>query len=312
MTAGTGSGGFEHCALFYASQAQYLGEVLAFVRAGLARGDPVLITVPPARAGPLREALGRDWQRITYTDITRSGGNPGRLIPAIHGFLDSHPGRPVTCVGEPAWPTRSAAEFVETARHEALSNLAFAAVPMRALCPYDVTGLPAGVLAAAEETHPLLARPGGAQACPAYLGPEGMPPRCREPLPDPPPGTQVLRYHSDLRAVRALVGQWAVVAGLSLDRSADLVLAVSELTANTLAHTPGGGTLRVWQVPGSLVCEVRDGGWIADPLADRPPPDPAGPMGHGLWVVNQVCDLVQLRSGPQGTVARLHMYLDGR
>jgi len=29
--------------------------------------------------------------------------------------------------------------------------------------------------------------------------------------------------------------------------------------------------------------------------------------GRGLWIVNQLCDLFQLRSSPAGTVARLHM-----
>jgi hypothetical protein len=29
--------------------------------------------------------------------------------------------------------------------------------------------------------------------------------------------------------------------------------------------------------------------------------------GHGLWLVNQVCDLVELRSGDAGTTVQLHM-----
>jgi hypothetical protein len=31
--------------------------------------------------------------------------------------------------------------------------------------------------------------------------------------------------------------------------------------------------------------------------------------GRGLWVVNQVCDLVQIRSSNAGNVVRLHMRL---
>ena len=33
------------------------------------------------------------------------------------------------------------------------------------------------------------------------------------------------------------------------------------------------------------------------------------PEGHGLWLANQVCDLVQVRSFPTGTVVRLHLRL---
>jgi hypothetical protein len=31
--------------------------------------------------------------------------------------------------------------------------------------------------------------------------------------------------------------------------------------------------------------------------------------GHGLWLVNQVCDLVEMRSDDSGTTIRLHMDL---
>jgi hypothetical protein len=38
----------------------------------------------------------------------------------------------------------------------------------------------------------------------------------------------------------------------------------------------------------------------------RPPPDSDG---QGLWVVNDVCDLVETRSGPAGTTTRVHFRL---
>jgi hypothetical protein len=31
--------------------------------------------------------------------------------------------------------------------------------------------------------------------------------------------------------------------------------------------------------------------------------------GHGLWIANQVCDLVQLRSFADGCAVRIHMRL---
>jgi hypothetical protein len=36
-------------------------------------------------------------------------------------------------------------------------------------------------------------------------------------------------------------------------------------------------------------------------------PDPDPESGRGLWLVNQLCDLVQIRSGPSGTTIRVHM-----
>jgi anti-sigma regulatory factor (Ser/Thr protein kinase) len=68
--------------------------------------------------------------------------------------------------------------------------------------------------------------------------------------------------------------------------------------------------LRIWQEPGALICEVDDEGHIHDPLVGRVRPDTEEYGGRGMWLVNQLCDLVQLRSFPTGTVARLHMWLD--
>jgi hypothetical protein len=66
--------------------------------------------------------------------------------------------------------------------------------------------------------------------------------------------------------------------------------------------------LWVWRSPGEVVCQLQDSGNVTDPLAGRWRPADR-PTGHGLWVVNQVCDLVELRTGPYGTVVRMHMCL---
>jgi len=65
--------------------------------------------------------------------------------------------------------------------------------------------------------------------------------------------------------------------------------------------------LRIWREDGTLMCEVRDSGRLDDPLAGRRRPKIAAIGGHGLWIANQVCDLVQLRSFPEGSAVRIHM-----
>ena len=300
---------FHHLAFFYRGTPQYQPGLGGFIRAALARRSAVNVAVPMARAGPLRAALGTAARQVHFADMADLGRNPGRILPAYHSFADRHRGRPVTCVGEPVWPARSPPELAESARHEALVNLAFAGQPVTVLCPYDQAGLPLSALAHAEHTHPELLSAEGARPSAAYLGPGRLPPGCDEPLPAPPPGTPALRYHADLRLVRAQVSGLAARAGLSPDRAADLVLAVSELAANTLSHTAEGGVLSCWQAPGELLCEITDQGWIADPLAGRQRPPEDG-RGHGLWLVHQVCDLVELRTRPSGSVIRLHMRLE--
>src|SRR5262249_12457540 len=107
-----------------------------------------------------------------------------------------------------------------------------------------------------------------------------------------------------------LVGRYAERAGLPADRRADLALAVSEITANTLGHTDGDGTLHIWTSGCEIICQVHDGGRITDPMARRRRPPPGAPR-HGLGVANHVGDLVETRTGAAGTPTRMHFRLPG-
>lgn len=112
----------------------------------------------------------------------------------------------------------------------------------------------------------------------------------------------------ELRGVRRLVSSYAE-GSLGKTRSDDLVLAVNELATNSVRHGGGVGTLRMWTESDVLVCEIQDAGHITDPHAGRTPPTPDQPSGRGLWVVNQVVDLMRIRSAPTGTVVRVQMQL---
>lgn len=116
-------------------------------------------------------------------------------------------------------------------------------------------------------------------------------------------------YRDNLAAVRELVRRHARAAGLSASRAGDLVLAASEVAANTLAHTAGGGRVWVWPQHGAVFCEFRDTGTFSDPQAgrSRPPDGIAGRLG--LWVVRHVCDGIEIRNRPGGTTTRLFMSL---
>ena len=118
-----------------------------------------------------------------------------------------------------------------------------------------------------------------------------------------------MNFTTDLAAVRAVVHRYATDAGLSEARVVDLVLAVSEIAANTVRHAKSAGTLEIWHDATELVCQMRDEGHITDPLAGTRPPEAEALGGHGLWLVNQVCDRVEIRSGAAGTTIRLHMSL---
>ena len=135
------------------------------------------------------------------------------------------------------------------------------------------------------------------------------PPGRSLPLPGPAGDAVRHRYRSDLSEVRALVLKHAREAGLEEGKANDLVLAVSEVAGNTLRHTGSAGTLEIWRDKGELVCQVRDEGVITDPLVGRRKPGLDAAGGHGLWLVNQLCDRVELTSGADGTTIRMHMDL---
>ena len=116
-------------------------------------------------------------------------------------------------------------------------------------------------------------------------------------------------YTTDLAAIRAVVHRYALRAGLTEARAIDLTLAVSEVAANTVKHAKSPGSLKIWYDAKEIVCQIHDEGIITDPLAGRRQPSLDALGGHGLWIVNQVCDQVEMRSEETGTTIRLHMNL---
>jgi anti-sigma regulatory factor (Ser/Thr protein kinase) len=303
-----------HLALFYRGRDDYLSAVRAFIRAGRAHGDAVMVAVPARRARLLRHQLQDDAAYASFVDMTKLGRNPARIIPAVRRFARGHRGRHFYCIGEPIWPDRTAEEVLEAVRHDALINLAFRDSSATIVCPYDHAELPRYVIADAARTHPAVISDGVEVVSDRYLGP-GLPARYDRPLPAPPGRAETLAYSGDLRPVRGFVARKARGAGLASGRADDLVLAVSELATNTLGHTAGGGMVRTWRTSGAagaaaeIICQVEDSGQITDPLAMHRAPSDGLPGGKGLWVVNQLCDLVQARTGPAGTTTRLHMSL---
>ncbi len=307
-----GSAGLTHLAYLYDDERDYLASLSAFVHAGLRNAEPVFVAVPGHRAGPLRERLGAESPLLRYGAMAETGRNPARLIPELHAFLNEHPGQLVRYIGESIWPGRSAAELSEATRHEALINLAFATAAVSIMCPYDVRGLADSVVGGVQRTHPAVISNGQAQPASGFAGRGTVPAECEDPLPAPPAGAQVLGYQTSLGQVRDLVTRHGTALGMAADRITNLVIAAGEITANTLRHTSAGGTFWIWHTGEEIICQVRDEGWITDPLAGRQRRSPED-SGHGLWVVNQVCDLVEIRtSQAAGTIIRLHMRRTGR
>ncbi|HXQ18554.1 MAG TPA: sensor histidine kinase [Acidimicrobiales bacterium] len=302
---------FRHEALLYGDLATFLDATMAFITEGLAQDAATLVFVNEAKINALCAALGDQAQDVTFADMALVGANPARIIPAWSDFVATHSGsdRPLRGIGEPIWAGRDPAELAECHIHESLLNLAFAESPaFWLLCPYDTRALDPAVLHGAHRNHTVV-RERGDQRRSEHFSPSAAD-LFAAPLPPAPIGAAGLQFDRHrLAEVRQLVGEAARAAGLGRSRASDLLIAVNELATNSVIHGDGAGTIIVWCEGGSILCEVRDRGRLDRPLAGRVRPSVAQPNGRGLWLVNQLCDLVQLRTLADGTVVRVHQHL---
>ena len=305
--------GFRHEAFLWHGEPEFLSGTVPFIRDGLRASQPVLVAVTQARIELLRAALADDAHLVEFVDMAKLGRNPARIIPALRAFMEQHAAdsQPVRGIGEPIWAGRRPAEVAECQFQEALLNLTVdPGTPLWLLCSYDVQALTPDVVTEAHRSHPALVERDTYRGSTLYGGahhagtvfetelpPAGAPAWCR-------------RFHArDLVAVREDVNAHALGAGVPSETSADLALAVHEVATNSLVHGSGSGDLRIWREDGALVCEVHDGGRFTDPMMGRVTPAWENEGGRGLWMANQLCDLVQVRSGAAGTTIRIHTWL---
>jgi anti-sigma regulatory factor (Ser/Thr protein kinase) len=290
----------------YAGEHQLVDGVLQFLREGIEAEEPTLVVLADRKIAALKDALGEDADRVQFADMDDVGANPARIIPAWREFVGGHAGQRLRGIGEPIWAARTPAEMAECHRHEGLLNVAFADSPgFWLLCPYDTTTLDPADVQRACATHPQVAGVPSDE----YPGLDFHAAPFGEPLPPPSSDAAKFAFDADtLCAMRRFVANAASHAGLAERPSHDFLLAVNEIAGNSIRHGGGTGLLRLWQDNGALLAEVQDAGHISKPLAGRERPEEGQSHGYGLWLANQLCDLVQVRTFPTGNLVRLHMH----
>lgn len=298
----------------YESDRGFLDMTVDYVRDGLAAGETVLVAVSPSRIKLLSEALGPAADQVRFIDMTRLGGNPARIIPMWRDVVQRSGGASIRGIGEPVWAGRRPAELAEALLHEALLNLAFVDGPDLLLrCPYDATALGEAIVRDAHLRHPTVLE-GGVRVCGVgYHGAGEAATEFAGTLPEPAAEciVEIVEF-ADMAAIRMLrvaLGEQAQRLGIQSDRAADLMIAMHEIAANSLRHGGGRGTLRLWADAVTVVCEIIDHGHIDQPLVGRIRPTTDQLSGRGVWLANQLCDLMQIRSSACGTTVRMHMAL---
>ena len=304
--------GFQHEALFYRGDDDFLAGLLPFVREGLSLGESVVVALPRHRLELLRRALGDDAAAVEFLDMAEVGRNPAGIIGVWDRVLREHTadGRRLRGVGEPAFVGRRDVELAECRLHELLLNHAFDGGPSwRLLCPYDEQHLPRAVTRGALHTHPIRAT-SAVRAASEHYSPDEADELFATILPRPTDAVLRGIYgDGDVPATRRTVAQFARTVGLPEDKVEVLELAASELATNSVRHGGGTGTVAMWMQPAAAVVEFSDSGLVTDPLTGRLMPSLEQEGGRGVFLVNQLCDLVQLRSSERGTTIRITTWL---
>ncbi len=302
--------GYRHEALIYRGTQGFLDAVVPFVRDGVERGQPVMVAVIEPRLTALREALGAVAEQVNFVDMAILGRNPARIIPAWYDFVQSSSG-PLRGVGEPIWAGRRRSEIEESQFHEALLNLAVTPdTPLWLLCPYDADALPDDVVEEAHRSHPAFIDAdvyrgstvyGGAYHVGAMFG--------RELSAPVGPVRNLVVSGNDGPQVADWVRRWAEGSGLSVAKARRLASAMRDITQDTV-HRPGRSeVLQLWQEGSALICQIHDAAHVQDPLIGRRPDGQENARGMVLRRANELCDLVQVRSGAAGTTVRVHTWL---
>ena len=290
---------YRHECVFYSGTDGFLDAALPFVRDGLARQEPVMVAVAEPRLQALRSALGDDAGDVMFADMAQLGHNPALIIPAWRDFTDRHSGagRPVRGIGEPIWASRRPAEIQEAQLHEALLNVAVPPdTPLWLLCPYDTTALDHEIIAEAQRSHPVLVQTNTYRASTHYGGAAHAEQFFGRPLPPPLSPTMVIPFDPHHRHVRRTLDA-ATSAGLPVYRATRLAVAVDELAHAADQHS-ARVTIRLWHDQTGMIGEITDPGTVHDPMIGRGPGSgPFPPRERAIRLANELCDLVQIRSG---------------
>src|ERR1700716_2065099 len=164
-----------------------IGKLAAWLSAGWADAEPVVVVLERGKCELVLEALGSDADAISFF-------NPDVFLTrpeaALAGFdlafrrLMGRGARAVRVYGEPPW--RAEAEWNAWICFGAIFNRAFVYQPGWALCGYDARQVPEAALQGAFETHPAVLTDDWAWS-PHYRDP-GEVVRSRTPTPVPVAG----------------------------------------------------------------------------------------------------------------------------
>jgi anti-sigma regulatory factor (Ser/Thr protein kinase) len=292
-----------HHAFVYDSAEEYVARSVAFMREGLDSGDACLVGNTRDGIAAMREALGDDAERVTFYDVGTIYARPARSLALYNRtFLEQlHAAPSVRAVASGQFgPTPL--EWNEWATYEALTNLAYADLPVWVVCAYDANETPEPALDAVLQTHPEVLS-GDWRASEQYEDPREI---VRRLTPEPQPLSELRSWSSgaDLEAFREQLARELVAENVPDRVALEIVVAGTEIASNALLHGGGIEEVRTGSAGGRFVCEVIDrGSGFDDPAAGYVAPRRG--RGSGLWVARQLSWRLEIFDCARGFTVRL-------
>lgn len=306
--------GFVHEAYFHRSDDELLSVLVPFLRAALEHGDAAVVDVDDRKANLLRSELGGHAEDVQFVGgrwYTNPASAIREYVRCFESIAADDDGRTVRAIGELP-PAATNGRWQAWRRYEAIINVAFEELLVWKVCLFDRATIPPEVVTDVLCTHPRLTTPPGPHphthtANGLYTDPRDW----LMQLPPPPhheverTAPLVMLVNAAPHDARAAIAPFT--AGLSASDRDGLLIGVSEVVSNAIAHGEPPVTLRAWASHGHVVVTVDDcGSGIDDPFAGLVAPRrEIGAGGLGLWITHQLCSDVALMNTSDGFRVRI-------
>lgn len=290
---------FAHRALVYETVEQQADVLAPLIEQALDTGESVVAVLDRPCLDQLHDRIGprfADRIRVEVHSPVEIYQHPARTLSSIVDLVRSRiaTGGGATVVGEthlghPLMDHRTWAQV------EAVVNDVLGSLPVTLVCSYH-RHRTAEFLTSAEHTHPEIYLDGQLRPSRGFVEPTDYLTRHQPAPADPPPHARTLALHGppDLRDIRQQAATAATAAGLARAQVEDFVLAVAELSTNSVEHGHGPCRMLLWNDLGEVGCDITNSGGFTNPLRGFAPPTPTQPRGRGLYLARQLCDSVTL------------------
>ncbi|MEV3927252.1 sensor histidine kinase [Actinomadura coerulea] len=299
---------FVHQGCVYSSDDDFLRMAVPFIDEGLRREEPVLVTTTPVNLGLVQTALGRHARNVDYAESAFFGRRPPQRVAAFTGYRHRHPGAArVRILAEPVWAGRSARQVEAWECMDSALNAVLAGTGIHMVCPYDARTLEPEIVGNALRTHPHMVDGTDVAASPGYTEPVAFVRDRAAPLIARPGDAVTVPFTGDLARMRHTVVLETALLGLGGERLMIFAAAVGELLTGVSGAGGRRPSIALWGRPGEVVCDVDLPATAPlDPFIGLHPPTLNPRPGDGIWLARQICDHLDVRSGPGGTTIRLH------